>query len=71
MKNSHIRLVIAGYLAPVLALAHPGHFDDSQLAHDLSHGLFYLLGLAALALLAKQHGPRLLRLIAELKRPRR
>jgi hypothetical protein len=71
MKNSHIRSVIAGCLAPAIAFAHPGHFDDSQLAHDLSHGLFYLFGLAALALLAKQHGPRLLGLIAKRKRQRR
>jgi hypothetical protein len=62
--TNYLTKLVALWVAPAIALAHPGHFDNSPLAHSVSHGLFYLLAVLALYLVAKRHGGRLLRHIA-------
>jgi hypothetical protein len=56
-------LALLASLLPTLASAHPGHFDDMAVAHAMSHGMFYLLGFAALYLLSKNHASRIWRLL--------
>ena len=63
--------IIVVSIAPVLAHAHPGHLDDSPLAHSLAHGAFYLLAAVALVAMLRHFGPSIRRRLGAKIRVRR